>query len=61
MLKGYVLSVTFYQILFSEELFIYQVTGYHSWFNIVYDEDPAVYTYQLMKDFNEECLKITVN
>ena len=27
MFKGYVLFVTFYQILFSEELFIYQVTG----------------------------------
>ncbi|XP_060600797.1 uncharacterized protein LOC132754216 isoform X2 [Ruditapes philippinarum] len=44
-----------------QELLEYKVPGYQSWFNIVYDEDPAVYTYQLLKDYQEACLKITVN
>ncbi|XP_062577970.1 uncharacterized protein LOC134239822 [Saccostrea cucullata] len=37
-----------------------QVPGYPSWYNIVYDGDVAVYTYQLLEDWKKGTLKINV-
>uniref|UniRef100_A0A8W8L2R4 Uncharacterized protein n=1 Tax=Magallana gigas TaxID=29159 RepID=A0A8W8L2R4_MAGGI len=37
-----------------------QVPGYPAWYNIVYDGDIAVYTYQLLEDLKNGNLKITV-
>jgi hypothetical protein len=42
--------------------FHFQVPGYLDWFNIIYihPADPAVYTYQLLRDYEEGNLTITV-
>lgn len=40
--------------------FYFQVPGYPAWYNIVYIGDEAVYTYQLMKDYKEGGLKLTI-
>lgn len=37
-----------------------KVPGYPSWYNIVYDGDVAVYTYQLLEDWKKGTLKMTV-
>lgn len=31
----------------------FQVPGFPSWFNVVYDDDPAVYTSQLGEEYKE--------
>ncbi|XP_006822212.1 spindlin-3-like [Saccoglossus kowalevskii] len=38
-----------------------QVPGYGEWFNIVYDDDQAVYTYKLLDDYRDGDLKILVS
>lgn len=37
---------------------ISQVPGYPNWFNIKYDGDPAIYTYQLMEDYKNGSLRL---
>ena len=37
-----------------------QVPGYPSWYNIVYKEDTAVYTYELEKDLDQGDLQILI-
>ena len=39
---------------------ISQVPGFPSWYNIVYDDDPVVYSYKLVDDYNAGNLSIIV-
>lgn len=39
---------------------ISQVPGYPEWYNIIYSEDRAVYSYQLVNDYKEGGLRITI-
>ena len=39
---------------------ISQVPGFPEWFNITYDDDPAVYSYQLLKDLESGDLKLEI-
>lgn len=39
---------------------ISQVPGFPQWFNIVYDDDEAVYTYKLIDDYKEGNLELHV-
>ena len=34
------------------------VPGYPDWYNVVYDDDTAVYTYKLLDDYKNNDLKI---
>ena len=37
---------------------ISQVPGYPDWFNILYDDDEAIYSYRLLDDMADGCLRI---
>ena len=37
-----------------------QVPGFPEWYNIKYDNDPAIYTYKLQEDYKRGDLKIIV-
>ena len=39
---------------------ISQVPGFPEWFNITYDDDPAVYSFQLLIDMENGDLKLDV-
>ncbi|KAH3720672.1 hypothetical protein DPMN_063576 [Dreissena polymorpha] len=39
---------------------ISQVPGYSDWYNIKYSGDPAIYTYQLLKDYSQGDLELLV-
>ncbi|XP_060574411.1 uncharacterized protein LOC132732081 [Ruditapes philippinarum] len=39
---------------------ISQVPGYSDWYNIKYSGDPAIYTYQLLKDYSKGDLELLV-
>ncbi|XP_052258163.1 uncharacterized protein LOC127862924 [Dreissena polymorpha] len=36
------------------------VPGYSDWYNIKYSGDPAIYTYQLLKDYSQGDLELLV-
>ena len=37
------------------------VPGFPNWYNVHYDDDPAVYAYNLAEDYRKGDLKIRVN
>ena len=41
-------------------VFLFKVPGYSAWFNMVYEGDQAVYSYQLMSDYSKGDVEICV-
>lgn len=38
----------------------HEVPGYPSWYNIMYEDDDAIYTFELLTDWREGNLKVVV-